>query len=591
MTNESNNQKRDIFDPAEILRLLIGNKWKLIIVTVVVGFITAVITLILPETYESSASLILREPKVPITGEASPLEIEMLQSLTDSTKIKMDVFNQMQHLGVLRDVPYRSFEKTLRTAVDKKIGRDLALLPMIRLSVRARKPELAAKIANAWVNEVTSASATIYSGDIESVTTFTKGMYDKVNSDLLASEEAYTLHLLQSSPTLAENRLTAQHAAYSDIFSECVRLDNDIATSTALLTETVARLNRQELNGVWVGNVYADSLRNNRPQDIPKNTTTTLQIVQLLREIDQNQKKLDDYEQASEVQYNEMLLKNKDKQLEQITQEIVKSEDQLAKSETQYKALQGELHEIPQKLTLNKAITDDALWQAYLNGKLSANAFKPLKSEESNPVYESIKPGVVQLSGEIQGQKSRVKYFAGKTETLRDEVSKLAKNLSHLTSVKTDLKDSIDKDHDIFIFFRAEYNKTREQRKSLDWNITMGKQQLEAMKAKASRLQEDIQKAEETYFKNNDALTRLARDVENRKGVRTSLAQKAEEMTLLSISAKQESRSGVAVLYPAEANPVRVSPKRTSSVLGSMAVAFVLFSMVLVMKRVIYEPM
>ncbi|NQU24269.1 MAG: hypothetical protein HQ567_23555 [Candidatus Nealsonbacteria bacterium] len=87
METHHNEEMYGEMDLGEILRELYRWKWLIFGITLLVGLTAAAITLMKPNAHESSAALIIREPELPITGEAPTLSIETLQTLTDSTEI------------------------------------------------------------------------------------------------------------------------------------------------------------------------------------------------------------------------------------------------------------------------------------------------------------------------------------------------------------------------------------------------------------------------------------------------------------------------------------------------------------------------
>ena len=89
-------------------------------------------------------------------------------------------------------------------------------------------------------------------------------------------------------------------------------------------------------------------------------------------------------------------------------------------------------------------------------------------------------------------------------------------------------------------------------------------------------IEKEINDLEEKSSKYELEIEVLYRKVEQTKRVQTALASKAEEIALLQVSVENAARTGTVILYRAEANPLRVAPARSRTVLASMLAAFIL---------------
>ena len=116
----------------EILQELFDHKIFIIAVTLIVGIITYGVTCMIPETFTASTSLIVQGPEIPITGEATPLRVEMLEALTLSTDIKMKVYRVLQdNKSIDSGLSFKNFQQCLETSVAREKGLDPKMLPCL----------------------------------------------------------------------------------------------------------------------------------------------------------------------------------------------------------------------------------------------------------------------------------------------------------------------------------------------------------------------------------------------------------------------------------------------------------------------------
>ena len=134
---------------------------------------------------------------------------------------------------------------------------------------------------------------------------------------------------------------------------------------------------------------------------------------------------------------------------------------------------------------------------------------------------------------------------------------------------------------------RAQYQQTRNAVESNETTLTLLLARRDSKMAEMDRLVASIRDREKMVFTNEQILDALKRKVDDAKQVRGRLSAKAGEVALLTISAKQASRSGTTILFHAEANPLKVGPPRVRIVLGGALVVFVLLAFWIVSKDII----
>ena len=87
---------------------------------------------------------------------------------------------------------------------------------------------------------------------------------------------------------------------------------------------------------------------------------------------------------------------------------------------------------------------------------------------------------------------------------------------------------------------------------------------------------QELQGLEDDVAKYELEIEALTRTVTKTAAVQNALASKAEEVALLQVSAENAASTGTAILYGAEANPLKVAPARAKIVIACMLAALVL---------------
>ncbi|NQU43603.1 hypothetical protein HQ520_09975 [bacterium] len=590
MTVEPVETERDDLALRVFIRDIYERRYRLGVICVIVGVLVALYALTLENQYQATAAVIIREPELPITGEAAPLTTEMLQALLDSTEVKSTVFEKLRQENALdSETSFRGFQKMLSTSVERRRGPNPELLPMIRLTAQSKTPERSARIANVWADTVTSKTREMYASGVEDVSAFIGAISSKAETDLAKSEDAYTSILLTANLEVNKATLAQDRSNYGKLYSEYLVLTGDAEEKGNLLEDIRKRLEEREIDGMWVGEIGNDELSSRT--DL---TTSVLErpVVLVSIALRRNEEELAKFERESQIQYLQMLLRTREQQLEQIAKEIIDKQNQLVRSETKVAKLQIYLANIPQKIELFKAVSNDVLGEMAVQGDARVSdpdKLPRIRDEVSNPVYEAVKQEEVMLASEVEGLKSQVEYYQERQEYLRQEVSDLASSISRLESRKENLQSIIQKDKKMLVFFEEEYNESRQMRETLAKELNETRARMAARQTELGRLEKEMDGLEERILLAEDRLNAHKREVENRMRVRESLAAKAEEVTLLGITARQASRSGQTILYGAKPNPQKVAPTRTKMVLGAMALCFVFLCVWVVLKRLIRE--
>ncbi len=573
-----------------VVKMLYRHRIRLLAVVLAAGVAAAAVSLLISNRYSSTAAVSVQQPEVTLTGEVPPLSVETLRALADSTRVKWELFEKLTAEGILGPkIDFRRFQRMISASVERDQSRERLLLPMVKLTATTRDADLSMAIANRWAETILDQTKRIYRSGVDELGAFTAGVYEKVNQALAESEDRYTEFRLQSGRTVNQLLLEQNEEMYSELSLEVLELQEEVATTRSLVVKLEKSLAEQELEGFWIGEVVSRKLAENPEYVPPVFAGLSERVVRTVRGIGEKQEALAEFQEKSGHNHKTLMLKIKREQLEQISGEVLEARTQLFGLEPTYEKLREELAEIPQVISLTKAIGDDKLMEAYLEGNLKKAQLPLLSSQSANPVYDETKKEMVRISGEIYGLTSKVARGEAELETLRTEISALERELSPLAARVRDLRNALAKEQELLDYYENSYREDRKLYESGQKSLAEMEAKLAAKKAKLDELSREIAELEKEVLTGDSQLARQERDIENLSQVRASLAAKAEEVALLQVSMENVSRSGVVLLYSAQADPVKVGPPRARIVLVSMLAALIVFSFGLAVNAVVKE--
>lgn len=134
---------------ADYIMVLWRRRLLIIVVTVGLALAAFLVSLLLPKKYEASASLLIQPPVFATELRAEPFSVETYQEIINSDYVKRAVEQRLEASGDLK--PNESLGE-LSTQVFSSKLRAEQYTPVIRLVVRAKSPEKAAAVANAWAD-------------------------------------------------------------------------------------------------------------------------------------------------------------------------------------------------------------------------------------------------------------------------------------------------------------------------------------------------------------------------------------------------------------------------------------------------------
>ncbi len=570
-----------------ILQILYKNRFRLLVVPVALGVVVGLLSLLSSNRYSSTAAISVQRPEVPITGEISPLQVEALRSLADSTRVKKELFDSLQEEGELEArIDFRRFQRLLSTQVQHVEGRERTLLPIVKLTAATPDPALSMEIANRWAEVVLDQTRKIYQSGVGELSEFTAAMYEEVNKSLRESEERYAGVRLETN--LEENQRALKHnrELYSRLLGRSLDLKDQAATGEARLGQLEARVAEQEIEGIWIGDHFTPDDELDGDFGLSTSTPLIRRILSTLQSLGRNEEALAEFEKTSRLEQKEARIKVLKVQIDEITREILQARVKLSSVEPNYRKLTEELVDLNPTINLKKALGDEMLMVLPESGRKGED-FPKLESEISNPIYEEIKAEVVRLSGQVDGLRNKIEEGDERLGELRTEIADLSREIASLSARKRVFQAAIDRDRELLDYYALSYREDRRRFEEVKKELEQAAAELTATEDLLAEAASSISQLEEKVYAGENTITQMKRDVDNLSNVRSSLASRAEEVKLLQVSMENVSRSGTVLLYGAEMDPDKVGPNRLRIVLIAILLGFLVYSLLLVLREAV----
>jgi capsular polysaccharide biosynthesis protein len=429
----------------------------------------------------------------------------------------------------------------------------------------------------------------------------------------------------------------------------------ELAQSESELEFVTATLAEQEVDGLWIGELlsqyYRDQLTLDDSQAAtvakPPVTAETARLDTTIQAIVQREYELLKFIESSEIEFKRTQLETYEQELASVLADKERSRKALAIEMARLEKMKPELESQPQKISLDKAITDDALWEEYLRGEAPAeggtSVVQPLKTEFLNPVHQLAQEQIMRLNAEVESLKEALAFSEEREQLLPADISRLREETSLIEMELLNRQDAIETLKSVFDVMRNAYAENKEKQEELTIAIRQLRESIQALELARDASYERYRETEESIARTESRvvakesnifslrasleviaedfygerteletlmldqarkkqerqlkgatldqiteesellqvetaqieqeLKKLSRDVAKLETVRTTFATRAEEMELLKTAAQDSSRSGMTVLYRAQANPEKLSPSRPKIVLASMVAA------------------
>jgi capsular polysaccharide biosynthesis protein len=434
----------------QVVRLFLRH-WRLICgMALAAGFSAALyLALFVPRTYEASATLVIVSP--PLSSELKPptLTVQGYQKLLESDAVLAETKRRLAQQGVLaeRETPHVGGNVETRIFVAAK-SETTSLAPMLQAIGRGKSAEQAAAIVNTWAQVFLGRTHELMTGTTSAAVQFIDAQYPQVQDQLAQAEterdstanefqKRYDGLAISWDEKLAafQNESASLVAAFQDETAKLVAAFQDetanlVATFQNETADLVAAFQDETTKLVA-------TFQNETADLVAADQTETTRLVEEFtsqRNLDTREAQLQSLRDAYAELHSEQarvstLLQQKQLQLDTTRQQLAQA---------------------PQYLTLEKAVSDDALWQALAlqkNQKMDWKALqgRSLLTQEVNPVYTELS--------------SRLAQVEMKVNTLAPRGMQLSQELARMSATIQELDTAFNAD-------KAEQEKLRQEREA-----------------------------------------------------------------------------------------------------------------------------
>jgi uncharacterized protein involved in exopolysaccharide biosynthesis len=356
----------------EVVRFLRRN-WALIALPALAAALltVAVVLLLVPPSYEASAVLLITEPR--FTSELKPpiLSVQAYQNLLESDAVIAETKRRLVEEKKWRqnDPLRREHEIETKIFVSRR-AEETSLAPMIQLVATGRTPEQAAAIANTW--------AEVFLGRVRRLT----GDSTTESVEFIDGQYPQALRLLAG----LEEKLNAQ--------SDSSQQRYDLAADR--WDRKVSAFNRETM----------DLLAGYRSE-----TRRLLETYMSQKALETRRLQLSTMRKAfSDVQA----------ELSRVNLESEQKKLLLAAARQQFK-------DIPEFITLQKAMSDEAMWQEMAKSQGDSPDWQKLRdrtllTQTVNPVYTDLSSQVLQLEMEVNALVPRKSQLEQELAAMEEDI-------------------------------------------------------------------------------------------------------------------------------------------------------------------------
>jgi len=335
--------------------------------------ITAIVVFVfLPRKYEASATLAIVPPRFSSDLKPGTLTVQGYQTLLESAAVIAEAKRRLVQQGLMKPGDDLELGKTLETRIFvARRAEEINLAPMLQIAAHGDTAAQAAAIANTWAQVFLERAKELMAGSTSATVQFIENQFPAARERLIALENA---------------RLATANS---------YQKRSDDATTT------------------WNEKLIA---YNNQTSDL----TAAYRA--------ETRRLLEDFKSQHNLETRRVQLRSLRTAYADLQDEQARVSAQLQQKQLQADALRLQIKQTPQFLTLEKAITDDALWQAEASGKGGDKGGdglegKHLRSQEVNPVYTTIASNLSQTETDLNALAPRAQQLEERLKEMRSELS------------------------------------------------------------------------------------------------------------------------------------------------------------------------
>ena len=566
-----NDRMNNNYDEYEIdLReyiLLIWKKKFLLVGLVIVAMVSAVVftNITADPRYEASSTLLIMPPMYTTSIEVGSLPIETYRELAITSQMRNKIIEELDLRDdegelISPDALENRMEFEIAGREEMEREGEMVEVPLIKLNVNHRDPEISADIANLWADLFMEDTRAIRRAETSEISTVIENRFEDTRDHLNEAREELKDFMTETRLEKLKSSLKAEKDQFDLLLEEKSDLEYQISLLEAELEERENYLNQITRNDFWINELSI----NEDNQELIGSAKVY---------IDSRDKLLD-----HKNKFNIDLLEN---ERDYLQNKIVEYKNKISELKIQLEVLekQNEVYEEilvdeSKKIQLDKSLSDLLVFQEIMNPEeLEILGEILLIEEEMNPLYFDFKELQNQNLVSINEIKSELVETENSLQNKNNELDILLDTLNREKETRDRLE--INKDNYADLFNQEnEYNLTLVQEKrEINIELNNKKARLSAIKEQENRISESVAELDNQIREYEIVEDDLQQQIDDYQKSYEQLASRVEEARL----AQAEQTSDVKFIADA------VPPERATIGVGNtmlnMAVAAVLAGM------------
>jgi len=360
---------------ADIVQFFRRNAALIFGTAVMAGLVTAAVLLVVVEkTYEASATLIIVPPKFSSELKPQTLTVQSYQKILESDAVIVEAKKRLVERGLFAAERPLRLGKELETRIFvSRRAEETTLAPMLQAVARGETGERAAAIANTWAEVFLERTRELVAGTTSSTVKFIDQQYPQIRDSLAKLEDTRVIEA---------NALQKRF--------------NEAATRRGILLTTF------------------------------KGETTSL----IATYRSETRRLVEEFTSQHNIDSRKAQLAALRRAYGELQEEQARVTSLLQLKQLQLEAARKQLAETPALLTLQKAITDDALWRSLAESKSGNVDWKALQqrslaTQEINPVYTDLSGKMAEIEMDVNAMVPRAAALATDLERINAEMKVL----------------------------------------------------------------------------------------------------------------------------------------------------------------------
>jgi len=578
MNKGTNEQSFELRLLRNILRDL---KW-IVLVTVIVAAVGAVVLLRIPNVYETESALIVQEVSLPVNNSDIKwldLDTQMVSALAQSNEIRAALFNKCRSHNLIEDeMKFREFVETISSRVTKKISRDMGLTPYIRLAVRHKESTKASEIANLWASMIYDKCNKLVVKKKGSLWSAISNVADDSRDNWVESRDALTSVTVDAQMDSLRSKSQYYGKELGIQMGKRLALQSEKNNYSIQLRKLSERVKAHEVDGKWIGDAWSESQYSKEGEELDNDSLSTQsqRVLNDLTKIETLENQLNELEEKRNSELSDAKLLALEKSLAEVTESLSASKKKLASSESKLSAIE-------------KATSTSVSQETSKNGK------KRFLSRGGDSVGDD-EVDLFLLSPEEQKDKLTVLIAGLGAEVNLDNESftALENDATSLSAaiVRNDtdskglrerlkrLKSQYDRSLGLYTGYLDEYTSVSLAYANVIEQEQYATKSLDGLEDRQNEISKEIAEW-------SGKIVKKSLDERVKSGSYESMSRKAEDYALIN-SLTSDSLHGVSVFYQAEADEVKVSPKRARIML-LLVIAAAFFHLLFIAMRTLLE--